>query len=61
MDYSNPTTALHPLRRLIASIEAMRERLRSRRELEMLDDRTLRDVGLTRADVVAEIDRPLWH
>ena len=61
MDFSNPTTAPHSLRRLIASIDAMRERLRSRRELESLDDRTLRDVGLTRADVIAEIDRPLWH
>jgi uncharacterized protein YjiS (DUF1127 family) len=61
MDHPNPAAAQHSLRRLIASIETVRERLRSRRELESLDDRTLRDVGLTRAEVIAEIDRPLWH
>ncbi|PZQ52279.1 MAG: hypothetical protein DI556_01050 [Rhodovulum sulfidophilum] len=32
---------------------------RQRRTLESLDDRMLRDIGVTRADVDAEIKRPL--
>jgi len=34
-------------------------RNRNRRDLMALDDRILRDVGLTRADVAAELRRPL--
>lgn len=35
-------------------------RRRTRRALVMLDDRLLRDVGLTRADARREADRPMW-
>lgn len=37
------------------------ERERSRRELEELSDYTLRDVGLTRADVWREASKPWWR
>jgi len=40
----------------LASLDA---RYRNRMDLEALDDRMLRDVGLTRADVAAELRRPL--
>src|SRR5690606_33370408 len=37
------------------------ERSRQRRALQHLDDRLLRDIGLTRRDVQAEIERPSWR
>ena len=33
---------------------------RQRRHLASLDDRMLRDIGFSRADVELEIDRPFW-
>ncbi len=33
---------------------------RERRELVALDDHALRDIGLTRADVIGEYDRHFW-
>ncbi len=33
---------------------------RQRQTLARLDDRTLADIGLTRADVAQELDRPFW-
>lgn len=37
------------------------ERERSRRELEELSEYTLRDIGLTRADVWREATKPWWR
>jgi uncharacterized protein YjiS (DUF1127 family) len=37
------------------------ERARQRRHLESLNDRMLRDIGLTRADVLAEASKPFWR
>lgn len=42
-------------------VREWRRRARSRAELAALDDRTLRDIGLTRADVWQEIDKPFWR
>jgi uncharacterized protein YjiS (DUF1127 family) len=36
------------------------ERARERRHLQSLSDHMLRDIGLTRADVLAEADKPFW-
>lgn len=33
---------------------------KQRRHLASMDDRMLRDIGLSRADVAREIDRPFW-
>jgi uncharacterized protein YjiS (DUF1127 family) len=41
-------------------VREWRRRARSRTELAALDDRTLRDIGLSRADVWAELDKPFW-
>lgn len=38
-----------------------RQRVRSRSELVMLDDRELWDVGLTRADADNEAGKPFWQ
>lgn len=37
------------------------ERARQRRHLAELDDRLLRDIGVSRADVEAEISYPFWR
>jgi uncharacterized protein YjiS (DUF1127 family) len=38
-----------------------RQRARDRTLLARLDDRMLRDIGLTRSDVEHEINRPFWR
>lgn len=38
-----------------------RERSRQRRHLSKLDDRLLRDIGLTRLDVEFESSKPFWR
>jgi uncharacterized protein YjiS (DUF1127 family) len=51
-------------RRLVILYGAVREwwrRSRSRETLAQLSDRELRDVGLTRADVVRECGKPFWR
>lgn len=43
--------------------EAVRDwvlRSNSRRALMQLDERMLKDIGLTHADVVVETDKPFW-
>ena len=37
------------------------ERSRQRRALETLDDGMLRDLGLSRSDVMREADKPFWR
>ena len=57
-------------RHVSAALEATRRRrqlVRERRALQQLDDRLLRDIGLSRADVGEELQAPflpgrgLWH
>ncbi len=43
------------------SLSRWRERSRQRRMLGRLDDRMLRDVGLSRADVEQEVSKPFWQ
>ena len=38
-----------------------RQRARSRGELAMLDDRELRDIGLTRMEANKEFEKPFWE
>jgi uncharacterized protein YjiS (DUF1127 family) len=37
------------------------ERARQRRAIARLDDRLLRDIGLSRTDVQSEMARPFWR
>jgi uncharacterized protein YjiS (DUF1127 family) len=46
------------LRALVQAFERHRERARVRQSLARLDDRLLRDIGLSRADVELEIGPP---
>ena len=54
---------LRTLRRAVVRLAAARGRMRSRRELRRLsamDDHILKDIGVTRVEVVYEAQRPLW-
>ena len=46
---------------IVGLVREWRRRARSRAELAALDDRTLRDIGLTRVDLCREIDKPFWR
>ena len=58
-------TALPALRdaatRALTRLFGWREQARSRAMLAELDDRLLADIGLSRADVARECDRPFWR
>jgi uncharacterized protein YjiS (DUF1127 family) len=47
--------------RLFDQVFTWLDRARQRRHLGELDDRLLRDIGLSRADVDQEISRPFWQ
>jgi uncharacterized protein YjiS (DUF1127 family) len=46
---------------LLKQLGEWRERARSRHLLQQLDDRMLRDVGLSRADVARECAKNFWQ
>ena len=46
---------------LLSRFRAWRERARSRHLLLQLDDRMLRDVGLSRSDVDCECNKHFWQ
>jgi uncharacterized protein YjiS (DUF1127 family) len=57
---TQPTIRAH-LGKAAAAIWLSMERGRQRRALAELDDRLLRDIGLTRTDVWHEIAKPFWR
>lgn len=49
---------------LVGGIERLllwHELTRQRHQLNMMDDRMLKDIGLTRADVESETQKPFWR
>lgn len=52
---------LDALHRTIAMLREWRRRVHSRAELARLDDRMLRDIGITRVDALYEINKPFWR
>ncbi|EJN30765.1 hypothetical protein PMI35_01831 [Pseudomonas sp. GM78] len=56
--------ALHrlrqPVRAAITQLQRWRQLSRDRTELSRLSDERLRDIGLSRADVLRESSRPFW-
>ena len=49
------------LHRIVATLREWRQRSRERAQLAALDDRMLRDIGVTRCDVWREINKPFWR
>jgi uncharacterized protein YjiS (DUF1127 family) len=45
---------------IFATVLEWQERARQRHRLAELDDRMLKDIGLTRADVTREVEKPFW-
>jgi uncharacterized protein YjiS (DUF1127 family) len=54
-------TSPHLFRRVAGAFGAARRRARERAMLAMIDDRDLRDSGLSRATVAFELNRPFWR
>jgi uncharacterized protein YjiS (DUF1127 family) len=52
---------LSALKRATRLARSWQERSRQRHDLEYLSDHMLRDIGLTRADVLAEVTKPFWE
>lgn len=47
--------------RIVATLREWRRRARDRGQLARLDDRLLRDIGLTRADAEFLSNKPFWR
>lgn len=45
----------------LVTVKMWKARSRQRRQLGLLDDRLLKDIGLTRDDVKQEIAKPFWR
>jgi uncharacterized protein YjiS (DUF1127 family) len=58
---SPPTASGRPMGKLMGYFAEWRARARSRHLLQQLDDRMLRDVGLSRADVARECAKNFWQ
>lgn len=57
--------AHHPVvplwQRLLLRLAAAERERRERRQMAELCDATLRDLGLSRADIWGELDKPVWR
>lgn len=63
LDAAAPLTLTHPARGMARRWPRLADLLAlgaQRRALVRLDDRLLADIGLTRAQALAEADRPFW-
>ncbi len=49
------------LNRIFAALQEWRRRGRDRAELARFDERMLSDIGITRADLWREINKPFWR
>lgn len=60
---AEPWTAafLHAGARVLASLAAVRRAAEERAQLLALDERGLRDIGISRLDALREANRPLWR
>jgi uncharacterized protein YjiS (DUF1127 family) len=49
------------LRRALVLLDTWRQHLRDRRALALMDERSLRDLGLTRYEALREVRKPFWR
>ena len=60
--FAHPTLSLGELwRRLEAVLNLWRDRAVTRQQLAEMDDRLLKDIGLTRLDAEREYSKPFWR
>lgn len=45
----------------VTTVLAWQDRARQRSQLQLMDQRMLRDIGLTRVDIDAEMRKPFWR
>lgn len=57
---SRPVSTAWPLR-VLATLLLWRQRARTRRQLALLDDRQLSDIGISSADRMDEVSKPFWR
>lgn len=50
-----------PLAAILRLLTAWERRIRERDNLAQMDQRFLKDIGVSRMDAVAEIEKPFWH
>jgi len=48
-------------RGVLATVAKWQERRRTRRELARFTERQLKDIGLSRGQAMAEVDKPFWR
>jgi len=53
--------AIHPVAAAFVLVTRWIERARQRKALAALDDRQLRDIGITRLDAARECGKPFWR
>lgn len=46
--------------RLVRTLRAWRERASSRRDLSQMEDRLLKDIGVSRIEAMREAEKPFW-
>jgi uncharacterized protein YjiS (DUF1127 family) len=46
---------------MVACLQVWRERRRARRQLGIMSDRELQDIGICRAEIACEIGKPFWQ
>ncbi|MEB8432503.1 DUF1127 domain-containing protein [Cocleimonas sp. KMM 6892] len=51
---------IQPSKNLFKTLTIWNQRIQQRKHLAKLDDRMLEDIGLNRADVDCEINKPFW-
>jgi uncharacterized protein YjiS (DUF1127 family) len=56
-----PAAPVTSLAVVVEGVLAWFERTRQRRQLSELSDHMLKDIGLTRVDVEAELSKPFWQ
>ena len=59
-----PPAAFHPIPRVgnaVGVIAQWIDRVRQRQALAGLDDRMLRDIGITRVEAARECEKPFWR
>ena len=53
--------SIHPVAAAIALIARWLETARQRKALAALDNRTLRDIGITHVEAMREAEKPFWQ